>query len=92
VLIHDDVLATGSTAAAKAALVEQLGGEVVGLAFLIELSGLGGRVSATTTSTPCSRTRSGRTRAAGPVPAQGGITPRRERRGAAQNAGAAARR
>jgi adenine phosphoribosyltransferase len=31
------------TAAAKAALVEQLGGEVVGLAFLIELSGLNGR-------------------------------------------------
>jgi adenine phosphoribosyltransferase len=43
VLIHDDVLATGGTAAAKAALVEQLGGEVVGLAFLIELTGLGGR-------------------------------------------------
>jgi adenine phosphoribosyltransferase len=43
VLVHDDVLATGGTAAAMAGLVEQLGGEIVGFAFLIELSFLGGR-------------------------------------------------
>ena len=42
VLIVDDVLATGGTAAATAALVEQLGGEVVGLSFLIELVALEG--------------------------------------------------
>ncbi len=43
VLVHDDVLATGGTAAALCELVEQLGGEVVGCGFLIELSFLGGR-------------------------------------------------
>jgi adenine phosphoribosyltransferase len=43
VLVHDDVLATGGTAAAKVELVERLGGEVVGLAFLVELAFLGGR-------------------------------------------------
>jgi adenine phosphoribosyltransferase len=43
VLVHDDLLATGGTAAAKLALVEQLGGEVVGLAFLVELAFLEGR-------------------------------------------------
>jgi adenine phosphoribosyltransferase len=43
VLIHDDVLATGGTARAMAELVEQLGGEVVGFAFLIELAFLNGR-------------------------------------------------
>ena len=42
VLIVDDVLATGGTAAATARLVERLGGEVVGLAFLIELGFLDG--------------------------------------------------
>ena len=42
VLIVDDVLATGGTAAATAALVEDLGGVVAGLAFLMELSFLGG--------------------------------------------------
>jgi adenine phosphoribosyltransferase len=42
VLIVDDVLATGGTAAATTDLVEDLGGEVVGLGFLIELSFLGG--------------------------------------------------
>jgi adenine phosphoribosyltransferase len=43
VLIHDDLLATGGTAKAKVDLVEQLGGEVVGLAFMIELEFLNGR-------------------------------------------------
>ena len=43
VLIHDDVLATGGTAKAKTELVEQLGGEVVGLAFIIALDFLNGR-------------------------------------------------
>lgn len=43
VLIHDDVLATGGTARAKVALVERLGGVVVGAAFLVELAFLGGR-------------------------------------------------
>ncbi|GIU87962.1 MAG: hypothetical protein KatS3mg009_2477 [Acidimicrobiia bacterium] len=43
VLIVDDVLATGGTAAAAAHLVERLGGRVVGLAFAIELGFLGGR-------------------------------------------------
>ncbi|MBW3593071.1 MAG: adenine phosphoribosyltransferase [Actinobacteria bacterium] len=43
VLVHDDLLATGGTAKAKIDLVEQLGGEVVGLAFVIELEFLNGR-------------------------------------------------
>lgn len=43
VLIHDDVLATGGTAAATAALIDRLGGRLLGCSFLIELSGLGGR-------------------------------------------------
>ena len=43
VLVHDDVLATGGTAAAKCELVERLGGEVVGALFLIELGFLNGR-------------------------------------------------
>jgi adenine phosphoribosyltransferase len=43
VLIVDDVLATGGTAAATARLVEKLGGDVVGFAFLIELAFLDGR-------------------------------------------------
>jgi adenine phosphoribosyltransferase len=43
VLIVDDVLATGGTAAATIRLVERLGGEVVGLGFVIELGFLGGR-------------------------------------------------
>ena len=43
VVIHDDVLATGGTVEAIAGLVEQLGGSVVGVNFVIELSFLGGR-------------------------------------------------
>jgi adenine phosphoribosyltransferase len=43
VLILDDVLATGGTAAATASLVERLGGDVVGIAVLIELPELAGR-------------------------------------------------
>lgn len=43
VLVCDDLLATGGTIAATIKLIEQLGGEVVGTAFLIELSDLKGR-------------------------------------------------
>ena len=43
VLIVDDVLATGGTAAAAVRLVEEIGGEVVGVSFLIELGFLDGR-------------------------------------------------
>jgi adenine phosphoribosyltransferase len=43
VLIVDDLMATGGTAAASAALAEQSGGRVVGLGFLIELTFLDGR-------------------------------------------------
>lgn len=43
VLIVDDLLATGGTVKAAIELVEQLGGEVVGCAFLIELVDLKGR-------------------------------------------------
>lgn len=43
ILVVDDVIATGGTAAAKVKLVEQLGGKVVGIAFLIELGYLNGR-------------------------------------------------
>lgn len=43
VLIVDDVLATGGTAAAAAELVERLGARVAALSFLIELAALGGR-------------------------------------------------
>lgn len=42
VLVVDDLLATGGTARATVDLVERLGGEVVGIAFLIELAALGG--------------------------------------------------
>jgi adenine phosphoribosyltransferase len=43
VLIVDDVLATGGTAAAAARAVEKAGGRLVGLSFLIELAMLDGR-------------------------------------------------
>jgi len=43
VVIHDDVLATGGTVEAIAGLVEELGGTIVGINFVIELSFLGGR-------------------------------------------------
>ncbi len=43
VLIIDDVLATGGTAAAVARLVQQVGGKVLGLGFVIELTFLNGR-------------------------------------------------
>ena len=43
VVIHDDVLATGGTSKAMADLVEQLGGTVVGIQFIIELDFLHGR-------------------------------------------------
>jgi len=42
-VIHDYVLATGGTVDAIRRLVEQLGGEVVGACFIIELTFLGGR-------------------------------------------------
>ncbi len=43
VLVHDDLLATGGTAAAMCELVEQAGAKVVGCGFVIELAFLGGR-------------------------------------------------
>jgi adenine phosphoribosyltransferase len=43
VLIHDDLLATGGTADALCRLVADLGAEIAGCAFLVELSFLGGR-------------------------------------------------
>lgn len=43
VVIFDDLLATGGTAAASVALVEKLGGEVIEAGFVIELSALNGR-------------------------------------------------
>lgn len=43
VLVIDDLLATGGTAAATIRLIKRLGGDVIGVAFLIELSFLKGR-------------------------------------------------
>ncbi len=43
VLIHDDLLATGGTMNAVCQLIEQLGGEIVQVSFIIELSFLNGR-------------------------------------------------
>ncbi|MEQ9440545.1 MAG: adenine phosphoribosyltransferase [Cyclobacteriaceae bacterium] len=43
VLVHDDLLATGGTASATCQLVKQLGGEILQVSFLIELTFLKGR-------------------------------------------------
>lgn len=43
VLILDDLLATGGTAAATVQLIRQLGGDIAGVGFLVELDGLAGR-------------------------------------------------
>ncbi len=43
VLLMDDLIATGGTAAASCQLLEKVGAEIVGCAFLIELDDLGGR-------------------------------------------------
>jgi adenine phosphoribosyltransferase len=43
VLVHDDLIATGGTAAATVEAVERLGGTVVACSFVIELAFLGGR-------------------------------------------------
>ncbi len=43
VLIVDDLLATGGTVEATISLIEKMGGNVVGIAFLIELEALKGR-------------------------------------------------
>jgi len=42
VLMVDDLLATGGTMAAACRLIEKIGGQIVGVAFLIELTRLGG--------------------------------------------------
>ena len=43
VLLIDDLIATGGTAAASCALIEKLGAEVIGCAFVVELDFLNGR-------------------------------------------------
>jgi adenine phosphoribosyltransferase len=43
VLVHDDLLATGGTAAAVCDLIRKAGGEIVGCSFLAELAFLDGR-------------------------------------------------
>lgn len=43
VLLCDDLLATGGTAAATASLIRQLGGQITGAAFAVELTFLNGR-------------------------------------------------
>jgi adenine phosphoribosyltransferase len=43
ILVHDDLLATGGTMNAVCQLIEQLGGEIVQVSFIIELSFLNGR-------------------------------------------------
>ena len=43
ILLVDDLLATGGTAEAGIKLVERLGGEIVGCAFIVDLPELGGR-------------------------------------------------
>ena len=47
VLMVDDLLATGGTMAAACKLIEKIGGQVAGIAFLIELTALGGRAKLT---------------------------------------------
>ena len=47
VLLHDDLLATGGTMTAACRLVESLGGTIIGISFLIELSFLKGRAKLT---------------------------------------------
>ena len=44
VLVVDELIATGGTVAKTIKLIEELGAEVVGTVFLVELTGLGGRV------------------------------------------------
>ena len=43
ILIVDDLLATGGTASATADLIKQAGGQLVGCAFIVELTALEGR-------------------------------------------------
>lgn len=43
ILVVDDLLATGGTAAAGIKLIEQLGGDIISCAFIVELPDLGGR-------------------------------------------------
>jgi adenine phosphoribosyltransferase len=43
ILLIDDLIATGGTAQAAAELIEELGGEIAGLGFVVELPALGGR-------------------------------------------------
>ena len=43
VLVVDDLLATGGTAEAGIKLIERMGGEIVGCAFIVDLPELGGR-------------------------------------------------
>ena len=43
ILLHDDLLATGGTAEAACKLIEKLGGKIVQLSFIVELSFLNGR-------------------------------------------------
>jgi len=43
ILVHDDLLATGGTIHAACGLIDELGGKIVGLSFLIELTFLNGR-------------------------------------------------
>ena len=45
VLVHDDVVATGGTAAAVCALVARLGGRVVGMSLVLEIAALRGRAA-----------------------------------------------
>nr|MCU0729511.1 adenine phosphoribosyltransferase [Sphingopyxis sp.] len=53
VLLIDDVLATGGTVKAAAALVRQLGGDVVGAHFLIAISDLDGAAALAADTIPC---------------------------------------